>query len=149
MDSATDWRNPVVEMVIAAELIDQPYNYEVAWASIPPDYRGALLLTTSPIFFRDREQIARFTVRQRLPAMFVFREWVQAGGLVSYGASIQGLLRRAADYVDRLAKKGARPAELPIEQPTKFELVVNLKTARAIGVTLPTSILLRADELIE
>jgi putative ABC transport system substrate-binding protein len=134
--------------LFAAELTDQPYNYEVAWASIPPDYRGALLLTTSPIFFRDREQIARFTVRQRLPTMFVFREWVQAGGLVSYGASIQGLLRRAADYVVRLAK-GARPADLPIEQPTKFELVVNLKTARAIGITLPTSILLRADELIE
>jgi putative tryptophan/tyrosine transport system substrate-binding protein len=81
-------------------------------------------------------------------SMFGFREWVEAGGLLSYGPNIVELHRRVADYVDRIAK-GAKPPELPIEQPTKFEFVINLKTARAIGVDMPTSLLLRADEVIE
>jgi putative ABC transport system substrate-binding protein len=80
--------------------------------------------------------------------MFVFREWVDAGGLLSYGPSITALFRRVAEFVDRIAR-GAQPADLPIEQPTKFEMVVNLKTAKAIGIDLPTAILLRADEVIE
>jgi len=78
--------------------------------------------------------------------MFVFREWVDAGGLMCYG--LTALFERAAEFVDRIAR-GAQPADLPIEQPTKFEMVVNLKTARAIGIDLPTAILLRADEVIE
>ena len=80
--------------------------------------------------------------------MFVFREWVDAGGLMCYGPSITALFERAAEFVDRIAR-GAQPGDLPIEQPTKFEMVVNLKTARAIGIDLPTAILLRADEVIE
>ena len=80
--------------------------------------------------------------------MFVFREWVDAGGLLSYGPSITGLFARVADFVDRIAR-GAKPADLPIEQPTKFELVVNLKTAKALGLTIPEPFLLLADEVIE
>jgi putative tryptophan/tyrosine transport system substrate-binding protein len=83
-----------------------------------------------------------------LTSMFGFREWVEAGGLLSYGPSIAGMYQRAAEYVDRIAK-GAKPTDLPIEQPTKFELVVNFKTANAIGIEISTSILLRADQVIE
>jgi hypothetical protein len=115
--------------LFAAEMRDQPYNYGAAWDRVPAEYRGMLILPTSPIFFLDRQEIADFTVERRIPAMFVFREWVDAGGLVSYGTSITALFERAAGYVDRLAK-GATPPDLPIEQPTKFELILNLKTAK-------------------
>jgi putative tryptophan/tyrosine transport system substrate-binding protein len=130
------------------ELRDPPYDYEAAIERAPHDFRNALLVMTSPIFFRERQRLASFSLAQRLPAMFAFREWVEAGGLLSYGPSISGLYRRAAEYVDRIAR-GAKPTDLPIERPTKFDLVVNLKTAKAIGVTVPTPILLRADEVIE
>jgi putative ABC transport system substrate-binding protein len=134
--------------LFAVEMRDQPYNYVAAWESVPAEYRRMLILPTSQIFFRDRQQIADLTVERRIPAMFAFREWVDAGGLVSYGTSITALFERAADYVDRLAK-GATPPDLPIEQPTKFELILNLKTAKKIGLTIPEATLLRADQVIE
>jgi putative tryptophan/tyrosine transport system substrate-binding protein len=134
--------------LFAVEMDNPPYNYEAAWERVPAESRRILILPTSGIFFRDRQQIADFTVERRIPAIFVFREWVDAGGLVSYGASITGLFGRAADYVDKLAK-GAAPSDLPIEQPTKFELILNLKTAKKIGLTIPQATLLRADEVIE
>jgi putative tryptophan/tyrosine transport system substrate-binding protein len=134
--------------LFAVEMGDPPYNYEAAWKQVPPESRRMLILPTSGIFFRDRQQIADFTLEHRIPAMFVFREWVDAGGLVSYGASQTGLFGRAAEYVDKLAK-GAAPSDLPIEQPTKFELILNLKTAKKIGLTIPEATLLRADEVIE
>jgi putative tryptophan/tyrosine transport system substrate-binding protein len=134
--------------LFAVEMGNPPYNYEAAWERVPPEFRGMLIVLTSGIFFRDRQQIADFTVERRIPAMFVFREWVDAGGLISYGASITGLFVRAAEYVDKLAK-GAAPSDLPIEQPTKFELILNLKTAKKIGLTIPEATLLRAAEVIE
>jgi putative ABC transport system substrate-binding protein len=125
-----------------------PYNYEAAWEKVPVEFRRMLIFLNSGIFFRDRQQIADFTQERRIPAMFAFRQWVDAGGLVSYGASVTGLFGRAAEYAAKLAK-GAAPSDLPIEQPKKFELILNLKTAKKIGLTIPEATLLRADEVIE
>ena len=134
--------------LFAVEMGASPYNYEAAWERVPTEFRRMLLVPTSGTFLRDRQQITDFTVEHRIPAMFVFREWVDAGGLVSYGASLTGLFVRAAEYVDKLAK-GTKPSDLPIEQPTKFELILNLKTAKKIGLAIPEATLLRADEVIE
>jgi putative ABC transport system substrate-binding protein len=130
------------------ELREWPYDYEAALDQAPLDHRGVLVAPTSPFFFRDRARLADFALRHRMLSMFVFREWVDAGGLLSYGPSITAIFGRVAEFVDRIAR-GAQPADLPIEQPTKFEMVVNLKTAKAIGIELPTAVLLRADEVIE
>ena len=107
----------------------------------------ALVVSADPIIGRKRRQITEFAAKHRLPAMYGMREFVDAGGLMAYGPSVSDMFRRAAEYVDKILK-GAKPADLPIEQPTKFELVVNLKTARALGITIPQSILVRADEVI-
>jgi putative ABC transport system substrate-binding protein len=130
------------------ELHESPYDYEAAFGKVPLDHRGMLIIPTSPSFFRDRARLADFALKHQILSMFVFREWVDAGGLLCYGPSITALFARVAEFVDRIAR-GAVPSDLPIEQPTKFEMVVNLKTAKAIGVDLPTAILLRADEVIE
>src|SRR6516162_7919361 len=130
------------------ELREPPYDYEAALDQAPLDHRGTLIVPSSPYLFHDRARLADFALRHRILSMFVFREWVDAGGLLCYGPSITALFGRVAEFVDRIAH-GAKPANLPIEQPTKFEMVLNLKTAKAIGVDLPTAILLRADEVIE
>jgi putative ABC transport system substrate-binding protein len=94
-----------------------------------------------------RQQIAQFAIKQRLPSMFGWSEYVEAGGLISYGPNRAESLRRVAVYVDKILK-GAKPADLPVEQPTKFELVINLKTAKQIGLTIPPNVLARADRVI-
>jgi putative ABC transport system substrate-binding protein len=109
---------------------------------------GGLITVEDPLTGSHRAQIVDFAARNRLPAMYGFREFVDVGGLLSYGAQLADLSRRGAQYVDKILK-GAKPGDLPIEQPTKFELVINLKTAKALGLTIPQSILLRADEVIE
>jgi len=127
---------------------EQPYDYEAALMQAPPDHRGALIVPTSPALYRDQKPLAELALRHRIPSIFGFREWVEAGGLLSYGSNLPAMFRRAADYVGRIAK-GTKPADLPIEQPTKFELILNLRTARAIGITVSPMTLVRADEVIE
>ncbi len=130
------------------ELRDQPYDYEKALAQAPAEFRSVVIFPTSPVFFRDRQRLAEFAIQHKIATVFGIREWVDAGGLFSYGVSFSAMYRRAAEFVDMIAK-GAKPADLPVEQPTKFELVLNLKTAKAIGVTISPPILVRADEVIE
>jgi ABC-type uncharacterized transport system substrate-binding protein len=108
----------------------------------------ALLVVTDSMFIFQRARLADLAVKNRLPAMFGVREFVDAGGLMSYGVSVPDLMRRAATFVDKILK-GAEPADLPVEQPTKFELVINLKTAKTLGLTIPQSVLGRADEMIQ
>jgi ABC-type uncharacterized transport system substrate-binding protein len=109
---------------------------------------GGLLLLESPLFTTHRARLAELAARSRLPAIYGQREYVEVGGLMSYGTHFHDLYRRAAPYVDKILK-GAKPADLPVEQPTKFELVINLKTAKALGLTIAPSVLARADEIIE
>jgi putative tryptophan/tyrosine transport system substrate-binding protein len=127
---------------------DPPYDYERALAGVEGGRRDALLQMASPVFFVDRQRLVAVALDHRLPSIFAFRQWADAGGLMSYGASLTDMNRLAADYVDRIAK-GTKPADLPVQQPTKFELIVNLKTAKALGLTVPPPILARADEVIE
>ena len=120
-----------------------------ALATVTKGRAQALMVPVgNPITVARREQVASFARRSRLPSMYGLREYVDAGGLMSYGPSTADLFRRAATYVDKILK-GAKPADLPVEQPTKFELVINLKTAKALGLTIPPSLLQRADHVIQ
>ncbi len=110
--------------------------------------QALIVQTPNPVLFANRSQVASFAQRTRLPSMYGQKEFADAGGLMSYGASTTDLFRRAATYVDKILK-GAKPADLPVEQPTKFELVINLKTAKTLGLTIPQTILLQADQVIQ
>src|SRR5262249_45889052 len=126
----------------------QPYDYEHALAQVPPDHRDALIVMTSPALVSDRSQLSEFAIRHRMRSIGVAREFADAGCLLTYGANFAQMYARAADYIDRIAK-GTLPADLPIELPTKFELVVNLKTTKALGLSLSPMLIARADEVIE
>ena len=130
------------------ELRDYPYDYVSALAQAQAQNRGFLFVATSSLFARDRERIVQFSLLNRLPSMFVFREYVDQGGLMSYGPNRTVMSRRVADYVHRIAR-GAKPGELPIERPTIYELIINLRTAKALGLEFSQAILLRADGVIE
>jgi putative ABC transport system substrate-binding protein len=112
------------------------------------DRAQALIVQISPFTLMHRARIAELAAQQRLPAIYDDQSYVEAGGLASYGPSMVGMHRQAATFVARILK-GASPAELPIEQPTIFELAINMKTAKALGITIPRSVLLRADRVIE
>jgi putative ABC transport system substrate-binding protein len=119
-----------------------------AFATIAASRPEAIFQFPSPVLYAERRRIVELAAKYRIPAMYNAREFVEAGGLIGYGTNLDELSRRGAMYVDRILK-GAKPSELPVEQPNRFELVVNLKTARALGLTIPPSILARADEVIE
>ena len=124
-----------------------PTRYADAFALIKRERLHALFVAQGPITFGNRRLIVDFAVTNRLPGNYPIREMVEGGGLMSYGVSLPDLFRRAATYVDKILK-GAKPGDLPVQQPTKFELVINLKTAKALGLTVPDSVLIRADEVI-
>ena len=120
-----------------------------AFSAVTSQRAQALILpAVNPLTLSKRAEIASFTLRNRLPSMYATKEYVDAGGLMSYGPSLLAMYRRAATYVDKILK-GAKPADLPVEQPTKFELVINLKSAKALGLTVPRSLLQRADQVIQ
>jgi putative ABC transport system substrate-binding protein len=123
-------------------------DYERAYASMVAGRAGALFVMSSPLLNRDRTPIIALAGKHRLPSISNWREYAEQGGLMAYGSNLSGLSRRLATYVDRILK-GASPAGLPVEQPTAYELVINLKTAKALGLTIPPSLLLRADEVIQ
>jgi putative ABC transport system substrate-binding protein len=123
-------------------------DLDKSFATIAAARAEALVIESDRALLAHRAQIVDFATRRRLPALYPYREFVQAGGLVSYAPSYPAMFRRAATYVDKILK-GAKPAELPVEQPTEFELVINMKTAKALGLTIPQSLLLRADQVIE
>ncbi len=126
----------------------EPTDFPPAFAAITKARADALMPLVEPLTRTHRHQISEFAVKHRLPMMAEARDFAEAGGLITYGPSLLDLWRRAATYVDKIVK-GAKPADLPVEQPTKFELVINLKTAKALGLTIPQSILVRADEVIQ
>jgi ABC-type uncharacterized transport system substrate-binding protein len=130
------------------QLEQPPYDFDVAFRAMAKERAEMLLVLSSSLFGLQRSRIADLAIQHRLPTMFTSKTYAQAGGLFSYGPDITAMFRRAADYVDRLAR-GAKPTDLPIEQPTKFELAINIKTARALGFDVPDRLLALADEVIE
>ncbi|MEH2590275.1 ABC transporter substrate-binding protein [Bradyrhizobium sp. AZCC 1721] len=131
---------PIVESTTAEEL-------DIAFASAASQRADAIIVFADPLTMRQAPRVVALAAEHHLPAIYLFRQFAD-GGLVVYGPDIFDLLRRAGGYVDKILK-GAKPSDLPVEQPTKFDLVINMKTAKALGLTVPTSLLLRADEVIE
>jgi putative ABC transport system substrate-binding protein len=154
--------NPVAALIVReAELAAQrlgvqlhlveargPEAFDSAFGAMTSAHAGALLVVPDSIFFQHRSRLAELAATSRLPSMYNSRGHVEAGGLLCYGPSFTDIGQRAAAYVDKILK-GAKPADLPVEQPTKFDLVINLKTAQALGITMPPSLLLLADEVIQ
>ena len=124
-----------------------PREFDRAFSAMTTAGASGLIVLPSPMFYAEHRRLVELAARHRLPAIYAFREAVDARGLMSYGANIPELFRLAATFVDRIVK-GARPADLPVEQPTNFELLINLKTAKVLGLTIPESLLKRADEVI-
>jgi putative tryptophan/tyrosine transport system substrate-binding protein len=131
--------------MVPAQTIEE---FDGAFSTMTQEGVGGLVAVASPLIVAEAAPLARFALKYRLPGMFPFKENVQAGGLLSYGADRDDLYRRTAAYVDKILK-GAKPADLPVEQASKYELVINLKTAKALGIELPPQLLARADEVIE
>ncbi|HEY3194755.1 MAG TPA: ABC transporter substrate-binding protein [Candidatus Dormibacteraeota bacterium] len=125
-----------------------PEDFDRAFSDMTRARAGALAVLATPVFDNERRRLVDLAAKNRLPTVYSYRSYVEAGGLMSYGPDLADSFRRAATYVDKILK-GAKPGDLPVEQPTKFELVINLKTAKALGLTIPQSLLERADEVIQ
>jgi len=123
-------------------------DFEPAFEAAKRERAQALITTPSPVMNTQRDRIVDFATKNRLPAIYAGPEFVDAGGLMYYGPNYPDLFRRAATYVDKILK-GTKPADLPVEQPTKFELIINLKAAKQIGLTIPPNVLARADKVIK
>jgi putative ABC transport system substrate-binding protein len=137
-----------LNLQVQAFKVDPAYDFAGVFEAAAQGGAQLMMAQSGPAFTKYRTELAELAIKHRLPTMFTFRHYVVVGGLMSYGIEFPSMWRRTADYVARVLK-GAKPAELPIELPTKFEFVVNLKTAKALGVTIPNGILLAADEVIE
>jgi putative tryptophan/tyrosine transport system substrate-binding protein len=135
-------------MSVLYQQVNTTADVDVALGAIVKDNADSLLAFPDPVTYTNRKQIADFAVKHRLPSVFGWRDYVEADGLMSYGPNHDAAWRRLAVYVDKIVR-GAKPADLPVEQPTKFELVINLKTAKQIGLTIPPNVLARADRVIK
>jgi len=131
--------------MVPAQTVEE---FDVAFSTMTRERVGGLLVVGAPLFISHRARLAELALKHRLPAMFLSKEYVEAGGLMSYGADLNDMVRRSATYIDKILK-GTKPGDLPVEQAFKFQLVINLKTAKALGLAIPESFLLRADEVIE
>jgi putative ABC transport system substrate-binding protein len=138
---------PLGVQVQSAE-VAEPADLDAIFARIVRQNADGVLVLPESLVFAHRERIAALARQHRLPMISAVAQFAHAGGLLAYGASLEGLYRRAAFYADRLLR-GAKPADLPVEQPSRFELVINLKTAKALGLTIPQSVLMRATEVIQ
>jgi putative ABC transport system substrate-binding protein len=138
----------VLRVTLLSMEIRDPKDFSNVFARMSQDRVGGLIAFSDPFFYAHRRRMAELELKHRIPTIHDAREFVEVGSLMAYGPSIQDLFRRAAAYVDKILK-GAKPADLPVEQPTKFELVINLKTAKALALTIPPSLLQRADEVIQ
>jgi putative ABC transport system substrate-binding protein len=123
-------------------------DFVIAFAEVENNRAEALAVSSSPLFYAHRARLVEFAAKRRLPTIYHQRGFVVGGGFMSYGPDFRDLFRRSATYVDKILR-GAKPADLPVQQPTKFELVLNIKTAKALGLTIPPMLLARADEVIE
>ena len=138
----------VVGVTLQSHEVQGPKDFAAAFVAIAEEHPHALLVLQDAVAIQQRTEIIDFAIQKRLPSMFNEKEWVVAGGLMSYGENFAAMYRRAAYFVDRIFK-GTKPADLPVEQAAKFDLVINLKTAKALGLTIPPTLLAQADEVIE
>jgi putative ABC transport system substrate-binding protein len=145
---AAEGAGPSLGLNMQSVAVRSATEFDRAFSAMVQERAGAVLVLSTPVFMGDAKRLAELALTHKLPTMFGPREHVEAGGLLSYGPDRADLYRRAAAYVDKILK-GANPADLPVQQATKFELVINLKTAKALGLTMPQSVLLRADQIID
>jgi putative ABC transport system substrate-binding protein len=137
-----------IGLAVHPQQVREPKDFEPAFIAITQERPDGLLVLADALLSQYKSQIVDFTIRTQLPAVFPFREFTELGGLMSYGPSLPDMFRMGANYVDKILK-GAKPADLPIEQPTKFQFVINLKTARTLGLEIPPHLLALVDEVIE